>query len=78
MHHEYKLTIAGTVFYVHPLDQLLTFIFPLAIATITMRNHISTTWISLMSMGLSSIIIHSGYHLPFLSSPEFHDYHHVK
>lgn len=25
-----------------------------------------------------TILQHSGYHLPFLPSPEFHDYHHAR
>ncbi|CAN0449699.1 unnamed protein product [Rangifer tarandus platyrhynchus] len=35
-----------------------------------------TTWISLNLT--FTMISHCGYHLPFLPSPEFHDYHHQK
>ncbi|XDB51838.1 PREDICTED: fatty acid hydroxylase domain-containing protein 2 [Capra hircus] len=35
-----------------------------------------TTWTSLAL--IFTVISHCGYHLPFLPSPEFHDYHHQK
>ena len=35
-------------------------------------------WIWVIMVTLSSLNVHSGYHLPFVQSPEEHDYHHLK
>ncbi|XP_070490694.1 fatty acid hydroxylase domain-containing protein 2-like [Chironomus tepperi] len=77
-HHEYKSTIAVAGLHTHPLEQLFLGIMPLGLGYITLRCHIATAWIHILSSVINSTITHSGYHLPFLGSPAFHDYHHVK
>lgn len=51
---------------------------PVVVGPILMGSHLSsiTMWFSLALIITS--ISHCGYHLPFLPSPEFHDYHHLK
>jgi len=78
MHHDYISTAALAVIHVHPIEQLFSHLIPLALNITIMRCHIATSWIYVTSLVISSSIYHSGYHLPFLSSPEFHDFHHVK
>ncbi|CAG9809405.1 unnamed protein product [Chironomus riparius] len=77
-HHEYKSTIAVAVIYSHPIEHIFSHLLPLAFGMIIIRCHIATAWISIMAFMISSTINHSGYHLPFLNSPEYHDFHHVK
>ena len=78
VHHEYKSTIAIAVFYSHPIEHIFANLLPLPTGVILMRCHIATTWIYIVGHMLSSTITHSGYHLPFLNSSEFHDFHHMK
>ncbi|XP_070490233.1 fatty acid hydroxylase domain-containing protein 2-like [Chironomus tepperi] len=78
IHHEYKSTIAVSVLYSHPIEHIFAHLIPIALSIIIMRCHFATAWISVMSFLISSTINHSGYHLPFLNSPEFHDFHHMK
>ncbi|XP_038943139.1 fatty acid hydroxylase domain-containing protein 2 isoform X4 [Rattus norvegicus] len=51
---------------------------PVMVGPLAMGSHLSsiTVWLSLVL--IVSSITHCGYHLPFLPSPEFHDYHHLK
>ena len=78
IHHEYKWTIAMAGQYSHPLEQLFLNILPLGSGLIVLGCHIATAWIYILSSMINSTITHSGYHLPFLNSSEFHDFHHVK
>lgn len=78
MHHEYKSTIAVAVIHSHPIEHLVVNILPLSGGIITMKCHIATVWIYVISFILSSTITHSGYHLPLLNSPQYHDFHHMK
>ena len=41
-----------------------------------LRSHLLSTWVWMTAVLLSTTIAHSGYHVPFLSSPEAHDFHH--
>ena len=41
-------------------------------------SHLMTTWVWFSTALVSTIISHSGYHLPLLPSPQYHDYHHLK
>ncbi|KAL7017925.1 hypothetical protein ACKWTF_010569 [Chironomus riparius] len=78
MHHEFISSIAIALIHAHPIEHLFSNIFPIAIVPFVLRCHISTAWIWVMVLLASSIIEHSGYHLPFINSTEFHDFHHVK
>nr|XP_027794415.1 fatty acid hydroxylase domain-containing protein 2 isoform X3 [Marmota flaviventris] len=51
---------------------------PVIAGPFVMGSHLSsiTVWFSLAL--IITTISHCGYHLPFLPSPEFHDYHHLK
>ena len=42
-----------------------------------MGSHLLTAWTWYVLALLGTVISHSGYHLPLLPSPEFHDYHHL-
>ena len=78
MHHEFTSSIAIALIHAHPIEHLISNILPIAIVPFVLRCHIGTSWIWVMVLLASSIIEHSGYHLPFINSTEFHDFHHVK
>lgn len=77
-HHEWTAPIGLGAAYSHPLEFAFGNIWTLALGPLIAGTcQITTfTWIALASV--VTIIHHSGYHLPFLPSPEFHDYHHLK
>lgn len=78
IHHEWQSPIAITAVYAHPLEHILANMVPVATGPIILGSHPATMllWFSLAT--LSTITVHSGYHLPFFISSEFHDYHHLK
>ena len=43
-----------------------------------MGSHITTGWIWLSLALVTLVNAHSGYHFPFMPSPEAHDFHHLK
>lgn len=78
LHHEYKSPIAFSGLYSHPVEQLFQNTLPLYAGLMVLGCHIATIWVYMLSSMLASTITHSGYHLPFLGSPQLHDYHHMK
>lgn len=77
-HHEWQSPIAITALYCHPLEYILSNILPVAAGSIIMQSHTSVTWLWFVLATLTTVNNHSGYHLPFSMSPEFHDFHHLK
>lgn len=77
-HHEWQSPIAITAIYCHPIEHVVSNIFPAVMGPILVGSHLSTSvmWFTLAIS--NAVITHSGYHLPLLPSPESHDYHHLK
>ncbi|XP_023569030.1 fatty acid hydroxylase domain-containing protein 2 isoform X1 [Octodon degus] len=77
-HHEWTAPIGVISLYAHPVEHVASNMLPAAVGPLLMGAHLSsiTVWFSLALIITS--ISHCGYHLPFLPSPEFHDYHHLK
>lgn len=78
MHHEWTAPIAITAIYTHPVEHVLSNITPVFLGIFIMGSHVATAylWISITIAG--TLHHHSGYHLPFSTSSEFHDFHHLK
>lgn len=51
---------------------------PVALGPVVLASHLTTTSLWLCMALISTTISHCGYHLPFLPSPEFHDFHHLR
>jgi methylsterol monooxygenase len=77
-HHEWTAPIALTALYCHPLEQLIVNVLPLFLGVFIVGSHMATIWLWYTIVIMIVINDHSGYHLPFLRSPEFHDFHHLK
>ncbi|XP_063302286.1 fatty acid hydroxylase domain-containing protein 2-like [Pelobates fuscus] len=77
-HHDWTAPIGIVGFYSHPLDHILSNMLPAIIGPMLMGSHVTSImlWFSIVVIGTT--ITHSGYHLPFLPSPQFHDFHHLK
>ena len=72
----YDLGIASI--YAHPLEMLLANLLPLVLGPLVCGSHVATSMLWYVLATFSTTISHCGYHLPFLPSPEAHDFHHLK
>ncbi|CDQ62039.1 unnamed protein product [Oncorhynchus mykiss] len=77
-HHEWTAPIGVVSLYAHPLEHVLSNMLPALIGPVILGSHLVTTTLWYALALVSTTISHCGYHLPFLPSPEFHDYHHLK
>ncbi|KFB52169.1 AGAP000092-PA-like protein [Anopheles sinensis] len=77
-HHEWTAPIAITAMYCHPIENMVSNLLPIAVGVWTTGCHISVAWLWFTLAISNTLHVHSGYHLPFLPSPEQHDYHHLK
>ena len=76
----YLLTLTRNLLNVLALNLFFKFahILPLLLPPLVAGSHMLTLWVWCILFQFESATHHSGYHFPFLSSPEFHDYHHLK
>ena len=77
-HHEWTAPIGLVWIYSHPFEHLVSNLIPVATGPLLLGSHCITFWIWILLAITATTIVHSGYHLPFLPSAEFHDYHHLK
>ena len=77
-HHEWTAPIAIGADYAHPVEHVFSNLLPCSLGPLIMRSHIITTWIWIGTVVFTTLVHHSGYHFPFLPSPEHHDFHHLK
>lgn len=77
-HHEWTAPIAVTAIYCHPIEHFFSNLLPPFLGVFIMGSHVATSWLWFSLAILSTLNAHSGYHLPFLPSPEAHDFHHLK
>ncbi|XP_078481000.1 fatty acid hydroxylase domain-containing protein 2-like [Ciona intestinalis] len=78
MHHEWIAPISIAAVYSHPIDHIVSNFIPYFIGPILLGSHLSIAWWWIIYAQTTSSIHHSNYHLPFLTSPQYHNYHHVK
>uniref|UniRef100_A0A8C4SAE8 Fatty acid hydroxylase domain containing 2 n=1 Tax=Erpetoichthys calabaricus TaxID=27687 RepID=A0A8C4SAE8_ERPCA len=78
VHHEWTAPIGVVSLYAHPLEHILANMLPPIVGPVLMGSHVATTMLWFCMALLTTTISHCGYHLPFLPSPEFHDFHHLK
>ncbi|KAK2149066.1 hypothetical protein LSH36_469g01051 [Paralvinella palmiformis] len=77
-HHEWTAPVGVVSVYAHPLEHIICNLMPLTSGPVLVGAHHFTTVLWYTAALSSTIIHHSGYHLPLLPSPELHDYHHLK
>lgn len=77
-HHEWITPVSVTAIYCHPIEHILSNLLPLFSGVFIMGSHLSTIWLWYTLAIINTLGDHSGYHLPFLPSPEFHYFHHLK
>nr|XP_046266623.1 fatty acid hydroxylase domain-containing protein 2 isoform X1 [Scatophagus argus] len=77
-HHEWTAPIGVVAIYAHPLEHVISNMLPVVMGPLMLGSHLTTTTMWYCLALFSTTISHCGYHLPFLPSPEFHDFHHLK
>ncbi|XP_071807368.1 fatty acid hydroxylase domain-containing protein 2-like [Asterias amurensis] len=77
-HHEYTSPFAVSNFDVHPFEHVVGNLTPMVAGPLIVGSHIMTLWVWFALGMFSSLLAHSGYHLPFMPSNEAHDFHHLK
>ncbi|KAG7232123.1 hypothetical protein INR49_009527 [Caranx melampygus] len=77
-HHEWTAPIGLVCIYAHPLEHVISNMLPVVIGPVILGSHLTTTALWYCLALVSTTISHCGYHLPFLPSPEFHDFHHLR
>ena len=78
MHHKFTAPFALVGQYQHPIEFILCDLVPPATGIYLTRSNIAIASVFITFIAISTIFEHSGLHLPFLLSPEVHDYHHAK
>lgn len=69
-HHEWTASIGLTSLYAHPVEHIFSNILPPAVGPLLLGSHVATSWLWFCLALTSTLNSHSGYHLPFLPSPE--------
>uniref|UniRef100_A0A1X7UT11 Fatty acid hydroxylase domain-containing protein n=1 Tax=Amphimedon queenslandica TaxID=400682 RepID=A0A1X7UT11_AMPQE len=82
IHHEWTAPISLASVYCHPIEHffvnlLSTLSGPLILGSY-FNNHVGSVWLWVVMALVNSTYTHSGYHLPFVSSNEAHDFHHSR
>ncbi|CAO1298047.1 unnamed protein product [Diamesa serratosioi] len=77
-HHEWKTPLSIVSIYCHPVEHIMSNMFPALLGPFVMSSHVSTSWIWLGITTITTLVDHSGFHIPFLHSSEAHDWHHLK
>ncbi|GFS87409.1 fatty acid hydroxylase domain-containing protein 2 [Nephila pilipes] len=78
LHHEWTTPIAISAIYCHPLEHVLSNIVTVIPSFIILGSHVSVWWFWFCIALLFTLNSHCGYNFPFMPSPEYHDYHHMK
>jgi len=77
-HHEFTSPIAVTAIYAHCVEHAISNLMPIVLGIFLMGSHIITGWLWFCMAIANTLNDHSGYHFPFMHSPEMHDFHHLK
>lgn len=77
-HHEWTAPIGITAIYCTPVEHVLSNVLPTALGPALIGSHPIVHWLWAVLSASYGVIVHSGYHLPFLPSPEMHDFHHLR
>ncbi len=78
IHHEWNAPIGVTSLHAHPIEHLLCNCIFIFSGPFIMNAHYVTIWVWMCLSASFGVNMHSGYDIPFLPSPKFHDHHHQR
>lgn len=76
LHHTIDAPSAVTAIFAHPIEHVFVNFPTTALGPLLLGSHAATFVLWSILATFDTCMGHSGWHLPFLSAPEFHDYHH--
>ena len=77
LHHYWQAPIAIAAIYCHPVEHFVANLFPVLLGPFLMGSHRSVLFVWLIMVHVNTLSDHSGYDLPWMPSPVYHDYHHM-
>jgi len=77
VHHEWTAPVSIIGIYAHPLEHVLSNVLPVFLGPLLLGSHHASLLLWSCIAITQTQISHGGYHLPFLPSPEAHDFHHL-
>ncbi|KAH9396106.1 hypothetical protein TYRP_020190 [Tyrophagus putrescentiae] len=78
-HHEWTAPIALTSIYCHPVEHVISNLFPVIAGPLLLASHPLVTFAWEAYVVVITMHHHCGYHFPFTPfSPVFHDFHHLR
>lgn len=69
-HHEWTAPVSLLAAYAHPIEHVVSNIMPFVMANLILRYTLASNWIIYAIGIVTTLGDHSGYHLPFLHSPQ--------
>uniref|UniRef100_A0A336MLZ0 CSON001210 protein n=1 Tax=Culicoides sonorensis TaxID=179676 RepID=A0A336MLZ0_CULSO len=76
-HHEFTAPIAIAAAYCTGMEHVVCNLIPIVAGPMICNAGLAMSWFSLANRILGTLNAHSGYHFPFFTSPEMHDFHHL-
>ncbi|XP_065342982.1 fatty acid hydroxylase domain-containing protein 2-like [Cloeon dipterum] len=77
-HHEWTAPVSVMAIYCHPVEHFFSNMFPILLGPFLLGSHMATGILWFILAIITTLNDHSGYHMPFAFSSEFHDFHHLK
>ncbi|XP_070197195.1 fatty acid hydroxylase domain-containing protein 2-like isoform X2 [Littorina saxatilis] len=78
LHHEWTAPVGVVAIYAHPVEHVVANLLPAVTGPVLLGSHLAVLWLWMTIVIVNTTVHHSGYHFPLLTSPQFHDFHHLK
>ncbi|KAL7028091.1 hypothetical protein ACKWTF_005718 [Chironomus riparius] len=78
LHHKWTASISIVAIYAHPIEHIVCNTLPIVLSLFILRTSYATSGVIITMTTIWTLGDHSGYHIPFLHSSRFHDWHHSK
>lgn len=75
-HHEWTAPVSLLAAYAHPIEHIFSNVLPFMMSNLIVRYTLASNWIIYAIGIITTLGDHSGYHLPFLHSPQVRFYQH--
>lgn len=70
--------IAVSAAYCTGLEHFVCNLIPIIVGPTICKSSLAMSWFTIANRTLGTLNVHSGYHFPFFTSPEMHDFHHSR
>lgn len=70
--------VAVSAAYCTGLEHFVCNLIPIIVGPTICKSSLAMSWFTIANRILGTLNVHSGYHFPFFTSPEMHDFHHSR